>query len=65
MFSDEIHALEQENNAPVSCYRDGWHDMIVAKQQIGFFKEGRLKNEKNNLTDLVSYFDIHIHYRFR
>jgi hypothetical protein len=43
MFSDEIHALEQENNAPVSCYRDGWHDMIVAKQQIGFFKEGRLK----------------------
>lgn len=65
MFSDEIYPGIGEIMFPLSCYRDGWHDMIVAKQQIGFFKEGRLKNEKNNLTDLVSYFDIHIHYRFR
>ena len=24
---------------PVSCYRGGWHDMIVAKQQTGFSRK--------------------------
>ena len=50
---------------PVSCYRGGWHDMIVAKQQTGISKEGRLINEKNNLNDLMSYVDVHIYCCFR